>query len=203
MAQPCRPVTVSPLPEPEQASRRRIIPHLGSEIRVTNCQRCRRASNTDGISNTANGFNALSSNTSGKYNTANGYQALYSNVGFHNTASGNQTLYNNSTGDSNMAIGAVALSINATGHDNTGCRYLCRHQHHRRRQMSVVAQVLKALRTRATPPVSAKFTFLLPAAGKFTSIQTIRSGRLPLRVGTRRRFSRWIMRARNYSSSSR
>ncbi|MCP4324510.1 MAG: hypothetical protein GY787_22155, partial [Alteromonadales bacterium] len=46
-------------------------------------------SNTEGINNTANGFQALFTNSTGYDNTANGYDALYSNTtGHNNTANG-------------------------------------------------------------------------------------------------------------------
>ncbi len=77
-------------------------------------------SNTTGINNTANGYQALFSNTTGINNTANGYQALFSNTtGINNTANGYQALFSNTTGSSNTANGVNALFSNTTGTYNT------------------------------------------------------------------------------------
>ncbi|MCX6187182.1 MAG: tail fiber domain-containing protein, partial [Bacteroidetes bacterium] len=63
-------------------------------------------SNTSGLANAANGWQALYNNTSGNNNTANGWQALYNNTtGNSNTAYGYQALVSNSTGFNNTAIG--------------------------------------------------------------------------------------------------
>jgi hypothetical protein len=43
---------------------------------------------TQGIRNTANGYQALLNNTTGSNNTANGLNALFSNTGSNNTAVG-------------------------------------------------------------------------------------------------------------------
>jgi hypothetical protein len=75
---------------------------------------------TDGVNNTAIGFDALFKNTSGSYNTANGSNALYNNTsGYDNTASGFEALYSNTTGYLNTATGREALYSNTTGVYNT------------------------------------------------------------------------------------
>ena len=65
-------------------------------------------SNTEGGSNTANGFKALSSNTTGNANTANGSYALFNNFdGDANTANGSSALQHN-FGSNNTGLGAAA-----------------------------------------------------------------------------------------------
>jgi hypothetical protein len=76
--------------------------------------------NTNGIFNTAMGFNALYSNTDGFNNTAIGGSALFSNTsGFDNTAVGYRALPSNTTGYLNIATGSYALQNNTTGVQNT------------------------------------------------------------------------------------
>jgi hypothetical protein len=73
---------------------------------------------TDGIQNTAVGFNALFFNI-GSRNTAVGDRALLgTTTGASNTAVGSSTLGNNSTGTFNTAIGDAALLLNTTGNSN-------------------------------------------------------------------------------------
>jgi hypothetical protein len=75
---------------------------------------------TTAVSNTANGYLALSAVTSGGANTANGWEALSSNTtGTANTASGVSALLSNTTGSNNMADGQLALFLNTTGASNT------------------------------------------------------------------------------------
>src|SRR5438128_232602 len=74
---------------------------------------------SQGVNNTAIGFQALFSNTTGGSNTANGSNALYSNTtGYNNTAVGVDALLFNTIGIANTGIGAVALQSNTTGSDN-------------------------------------------------------------------------------------
>jgi hypothetical protein len=74
---------------------------------------------TNGVGNTAIGFEALVSNTAGSVNTAIGSTALLNNVeGTGNTAVGNG-LVHNTTGDLNTATGGSALYANTTGFGNT------------------------------------------------------------------------------------
>ena len=76
--------------------------------------------NTTGVSNTANGNNALKSNTTGSYNTATGYNALEKDTtGKSNTATGNNALNSNTSGDNNTATGNNSLKSNTTGNSNT------------------------------------------------------------------------------------
>jgi hypothetical protein len=74
---------------------------------------------TNGVRNTAIGFNALSSNTGGGANTAIGASALASNTANDNTACGSFALANNTTGSGNTAIGIDALMLNIDGNGNT------------------------------------------------------------------------------------
>jgi hypothetical protein len=75
---------------------------------------------SQGIANTAIGFQALFSNTTGGDNTASGYQALFSNTtGNNNTATGWIALFSNTAGAFNTADGLAALSNNTSGNDNT------------------------------------------------------------------------------------
>ncbi len=77
-------------------------------------------SNTEGINNTAQGYNALFSNTTGNENTAQGEQSLYNNTsGIANTAQGGQSLHQNTTGSFNTAQGYNALASNTEGGTNT------------------------------------------------------------------------------------
>jgi hypothetical protein len=76
--------------------------------------------NTEGSSNTADGFEALFSNTTGVGNVASGYTALYSNTGgVGNIATGDSALLSNTAGDDNVANGVEALAANTTGGHNT------------------------------------------------------------------------------------
>ena len=75
---------------------------------------------SQGVNNTAIGFQALFSNTTGNGNTANGASALFSlTTGFYNTAIGSNALYSNTTGLDNTAIGVQALFSTTYGTDNT------------------------------------------------------------------------------------
>ena len=77
-------------------------------------------SNTTGDANTATGSAALSQNIDGFQNTATGSFALqFNTTGWNNTATGNQTLLNNTTGNDNTATGAFALFRNTGGFKNT------------------------------------------------------------------------------------
>jgi hypothetical protein len=69
--------------------------------------------------NTAEGTDALFNLTDGVFNTAIGYNALYTNNGNYNTATGNAALSVNTTGYYNVADGSLALSYNSTGYANT------------------------------------------------------------------------------------
>jgi len=72
-----------------------------------------------GLSNTANGTQALYKNTTGDYNTANGWTALQDNTtGSQNTAIGSSALLHNTTGNYNTASGRGALVSNTTGSGN-------------------------------------------------------------------------------------
>jgi hypothetical protein len=73
---------------------------------------------TNGVRNTAIGFDALFSNTGGGANTAIGASALARNTGNNNTACGSYALANNTTGDDNNATGTDALMLNINGSDN-------------------------------------------------------------------------------------
>ncbi len=76
--------------------------------------------NTNGIGNSAFGYQALTTNISGELNTALGQQALRFNTeGDINTAVGAYCLWGNSTGAFNTAIGSFALSSNSEGSFNT------------------------------------------------------------------------------------
>jgi hypothetical protein len=75
---------------------------------------------TDGVKNTAFGYDALSVATSSDDNTAFGYRALKANTeGYFNTAFGSGALEINTTGYSNVAVGGNAMFQNTTGHNNT------------------------------------------------------------------------------------
>jgi hypothetical protein len=75
---------------------------------------------SQGIDNTAIGFDALFASTTGGYNTATGFQALFANTtGGDNTATGLQALFSNTTGSGNTANGFIALVFNTTGQHNT------------------------------------------------------------------------------------
>jgi hypothetical protein len=77
-------------------------------------------SNTTGDNNTAIGALALYHNTTGNSNTATGEYALFENTtGYDNTASGSEALYSNTTGTFNTATGWDALFGNTTGVGNT------------------------------------------------------------------------------------
>ena len=73
---------------------------------------------TNGVRNTAIGFDALFSNTGGGANTAIGASALARNTANNNTACGSFALNANTTGDGNTAIGVDALMFNTTGNSN-------------------------------------------------------------------------------------
>ena len=73
-------------------------------------------SNTEGLGNTANGYQSLYSNTVGDYNTANGAGSLANNTaGFDNTANGAESLFSNTTGSENTANGSLALYNSKAG----------------------------------------------------------------------------------------
>jgi hypothetical protein len=75
---------------------------------------------SQGLNNTAIGFDALYSTTTGNNNTATGVAALKSNTtGNFNTATGLQALKSNTTGSFNTAAGVNALLFNTTGLNNT------------------------------------------------------------------------------------
>jgi hypothetical protein len=77
------------------------------------------ASYTTGVSNVANGVNALFSNTTGSNNIANGSFGLRSNTtGVGNVANGADALLSNTTGGNNVANGVSALRSNTTGSNN-------------------------------------------------------------------------------------
>jgi len=80
--------------------------------------------NTTGFSNMASGAWALKSNTTGVYNTASGALALELNInGSRNNAVGCQSMKNNTSGNGNTAIGDGALNHNITGDYNTAVGY--------------------------------------------------------------------------------
>jgi Chaperone of endosialidase len=74
---------------------------------------------SNGVRNTAIGFDALFSNTGGGANTAIGAAALASNTANNNTACGSFALDANTTGDGNTATGIDALMLNIDGNTNT------------------------------------------------------------------------------------
>jgi hypothetical protein len=75
---------------------------------------------SQGTSNTALGYRALTANTTGSGNTATGNRALQSNTtGAGNTASGIDALRSNQTGSGNAAFGSNALESNTEGAGNT------------------------------------------------------------------------------------
>ncbi len=75
---------------------------------------------SDGLYNTAIGYQALNLATSTDQQTAVGYQSLASNItGYDNSAFGYQSLYLNTVGYQNTAIGLQALRSNTTGYYNT------------------------------------------------------------------------------------
>jgi hypothetical protein len=74
---------------------------------------------TNGVRNTAVGFDALLSNTGGGANTAIGAATLASNTANNNTACGSYALNANTTGDGNTATGIDALMLNTDGSSNT------------------------------------------------------------------------------------
>ena len=76
--------------------------------------------NTNGIGNSAFGYQALKSNVSGELNTAIGQLVLTANTtGDINTGIGAYSLINNTEGFFNTAIGSFALFSNTTGGFNT------------------------------------------------------------------------------------
>jgi hypothetical protein len=80
---------------------------------------------SQGVDNTADGFQALYSNTTGQANTATGDQALYSNTtGYANTATGASALISNTTGNQNTATGLLALLNNTIGSGNTASGFV-------------------------------------------------------------------------------
>jgi hypothetical protein len=74
---------------------------------------------TNGVRNTAVGFDALLSNTGGGANTAIGAATLARNTANNNTACGSYALNANTTGDGNTATGIDALMLNIDGSSNT------------------------------------------------------------------------------------
>ena len=89
-------------------------------------------SNTNGIANTAVGYNALFSNTVGLGNTAVGDQALLWQHHWRRQHSDwCQALQGNSTGGGNTAVGDLALYHNISGILNIALGYQRRPPHHR------------------------------------------------------------------------
>jgi len=79
---------------------------------------------TNGINNTAMGFESLYKNTTGYDNTALGYKVMYSNItGNYNTAIGSSSMYSNTSGFYNVAIGYNALYSNTMGLYNVATGY--------------------------------------------------------------------------------
>jgi hypothetical protein len=75
---------------------------------------------TQGVSNTAVGFNSLIANTTGSSLTALGHTALYKNTsGSNNVALGQAAMYNNTVGNNNVAIGNASLYTNSNTSGNT------------------------------------------------------------------------------------
>jgi hypothetical protein len=75
---------------------------------------------TQGVSNTAVGFNSLIANTTGSSLTALGHTALYKNTsGSNNVALGQAAMYNNTVGNNNVAIGNASLYTNLNTSGNT------------------------------------------------------------------------------------
>ena len=74
---------------------------------------------TQGLEDTALGFEAMYSNTTGADDTAIGASALHENAsGGGNVAAGTNALYNNTTAMNNVGIGINALVANTTGNGN-------------------------------------------------------------------------------------
>ena len=72
-------------------------------------------SNTAGIYNLANGYQALEDNTTGDFNVAVGPSALVHNtIGNRNVGAGYNALSANTTGSNNVGIGQRALTSNTT-----------------------------------------------------------------------------------------
>ena len=75
--------------------------------------------NTQGLFNTALGFNALRNNTTGDHNTAFGLNTLlFNTTGTGNMGIGGGCLRENTTGGNNTSIGFQAMSANTTGGEN-------------------------------------------------------------------------------------
>ena len=75
---------------------------------------------SQGIANTAVGYQTLLNLTIGVGNTAIGWDGLFnSTIGSLDTAVGNGALEGNTTGSYNTATGAYALGLNTTGNSNT------------------------------------------------------------------------------------
>ncbi len=74
--------------------------------------------NTDEITNTTVGREAMTATTNTGGNTAFGYRALRDNESGNNTAIGSNTLLRNTTGGQNTAIGNSSLIQNTTGDYN-------------------------------------------------------------------------------------
>jgi hypothetical protein len=75
---------------------------------------------TQGVSNTAVGFNSLIANTFGSSLTALGHSSLLKNItGSNNVALGQAAMYNNTSGSNNVAIGNASLYTNTTYFGNT------------------------------------------------------------------------------------
>ena len=81
-------------------------------------------SNTNGVFNTAVGNQALSNNTTADCNTAVGCIALLGSNGDANTAVGYASLSNNGSGTFNTAVGHFALNKNQGGIRNTAVGYV-------------------------------------------------------------------------------
>ncbi len=75
---------------------------------------------SDGLYNTALGYQALYTATSTDYNTAVGYHAGYSNTtGYANSFMGYNAGYSNTTGNNNSFVGTYTGASNTTGYSNS------------------------------------------------------------------------------------
>src|ERR1043166_9998919 len=74
---------------------------------------------TQGLENTAIGYQALYSDNGGSNDTAVGRSALHDNTtGGGNVAVGSDALYGNTTATNNVGVGSNALLTNTTGNGN-------------------------------------------------------------------------------------
>ncbi|MFM1913981.1 MAG: hypothetical protein RIR51_1834 [Bacteroidota bacterium] len=96
-----------------------------SEDIIVNGWRIGRVPGDGKETNQAVGFEVLNSNTDGIWNSAFGYQSLKNNKneGFYNSAFGTYTLLKNEVGSFNSAFGTTALNKNISGHNNTANGY--------------------------------------------------------------------------------